>query len=144
MQRSPSIDATQGRSCPITRHWLQKVADILEADFVDEAIFESNNGARGFMRNVERKLSDRGVRRCVLRDQPQSKNKEARILASSAWVSKHVFMQANWETRFPQFYKQLFAYQKGKNDNDDAPDVRAAIYERVANPSKSIFRVRTA
>ena len=34
--------------------------------------------------------------------------------------------------------------KKGRNKHDDAPDVLAAIYERVANPSKSTFRVRTA
>jgi predicted phage terminase large subunit-like protein len=81
----------------------------------------------------------------VLRDEPQSKNKEARILASSAWVNRHVFMPHNWKHKYPEFYRQLTSYQKkGRNRNDDAPDVLAAIYERVANPSKSTFRVRTA
>jgi hypothetical protein len=31
-----------------------QVADMLDADGVDEAIFESNNGGRGYKRNVER------------------------------------------------------------------------------------------
>lgn len=119
------------------------VANMLQADEVDEAEFESNNGGRGFARNVERILKDRGVRRCVIRDKPQTANKEARILSSSAWVNHHVFMPPNWKSKYPEFYKQLMAYQKkGKNAHDDAPDVLAAIYERVANPSRNESSIR--
>ena len=64
---------------------------------------------------------------------------------ASSWVNHHVFMPPNWKHKYPEFYKQLRSYQKkGKNKNDDAPDVLAAIYERVANPARSKFRVRTA
>lgn len=118
------------------------VADMLIADEVDEAEFESNNGGRGFARNIERILTERGVRRTVIRDTPQTANKEARILSSSAWVQKHVFMPLNWKHKWPEFYHQLMSYQKkGKNAHDDAPDVLAAIYDRVANPSKKVSRV---
>jgi predicted phage terminase large subunit-like protein len=96
-------------------------------------------------RNIERLLLELGNRRCVITSVPQTQNKESRILASSAWVNRHVFMPHNWKHKYPEFYKQLMSYQKkGRNRNDDAPDVLAAIYERVANPSKSTFRVRTA
>jgi predicted phage terminase large subunit-like protein len=121
------------------------VADLLVDDEVDEAVFESNKGGRGFGRNVERLLKERSSRRCVIRDQPQTANNEARILASSAWVAKHVFMPPNWKHKYPEFYRQLANHQrKGRNAHDDAPDVLAAIYERVANPKKSTFRVRHA
>lgn len=111
------------------------VADMFDADEVEEAVIESNNGGRGFARNVERLLRERDNRRCIVTWVPQNKNKEARILASSAWVSKHIFMPHNWNHKWPEFYKQLMGYQKkGKNAHDDAPDVLAAIYERVANP----------
>jgi len=121
-----------------------KVAEMLDVDGVHEAIFESNNGGTGYKRNVERLLKERGAGRIVLRDEPQTSNKEARILASSAWCNAHIFMPPNWKRRWPEFYRQLFKYQKkGKNKHDDAPDVLAAIYERVANPSSG-FRVRTA
>nr|WP_200841577.1 phage terminase large subunit [Dietzia maris] len=122
------------------------VADMLDSDQVDEATFESNNGGRGFSRNVERLLKERGNRRCVVKAVAQTANKEARILTSSAWVNKHVFMPRGWKQKYPEFYKQLMAYQKkGRNKHDDAPDVLAAIYERVANPDKKKeFRVRSA
>lgn len=121
------------------------VADMLHIDGVNEAVFESNNGGRGFSRNVERLLKDAGNRKCVVKAVPQTANKEARILTSSSWVSRHVFMPRGWKQKYPEFYKQLMAYQKkGKNKHDDAPDVLAAIYERIANPTKKEFRVRTA
>jgi len=121
------------------------VAEMLDVDEVDEAEFESNNGGRGYARNVEGLLKERSSRRCVIKDTPQTANKEARILASSSWVNKRVYFPRNWKQRWPEFYRQLMAYQKkGRNKHDDDPDVLAGIYERVANPKKSGFRVRRA
>lgn len=115
------------------------VADMLHHDEVDEAMVESNNGGRGFARNLERLLLERhSTNRCVIQWKAQTKNKEARILASSAWVNKHVHFPDGWKQRWPEFYKQISKYQrKGKNAHDDAPDVMAAIYESVANPASA-------
>lgn len=122
------------------------VAAMLDADEVDEAIIESNNGGRGFARNIERLLKEvHSNARCIVKWEAQTSNKEARILASSAWVNRHIVMPFNWKHRFPEFYRQLMGYQKkAKNKHDDAPDVLAAIYDRVANPSQYVFRVRSA
>lgn len=73
-------------------------ADTLQADEVDEAEFESNNDGRGFARNVARILKERGTNRTVIRDKGQPANKEARILSSSAWVNRHVFMPHDLKT----------------------------------------------
>ena len=79
-----------------------------------------------------------GNHRTQVADQAQTKNKESRILASSAWVQNHIYMPLNWRTRYPEFYKQVMSYQrKGKNAHDDAVDVLAAIYEAVANTPKA-------
>ena len=110
------------------------VARMLDEDDVTEADIESNNGGRGFGRNVERELKQIGNKKCVINEINQTSNKEARILSSSAWVRKNVFMPVGWESMYPDFATQLLSYQrKGKNDHDDAPDVLAGIYERVAN-----------
>lgn len=113
-----------------------QVARMLHDDGVDEATVESNNGGRGFGRNLERILKEElGNRKCVIITKAQTSNKEARILASSAWVVRHVFMPHNWKRRWPQFHKQLTGYQKkGKNAHDDAPDVLAGIYEAATSP----------
>lgn len=112
------------------------VAAMLHDDEVHEAVIESNNGGRGFSRNIDRILKSvhQNVK-CIISSVTQTKNKEARILTSSSWVAKHVWMPHNWKYRWPEFHKQLMSYQrKGKNAHDDAPDVLAAIYEAVANP----------
>jgi len=109
------------------------VAQMLFEDQVDEATIESNNGGRGFSRNIEKILQETySSNKCVVVAKAQSANKEARILSSSAWVSKHVFMPAGWKYKYPEFYKQVMSYQrKGKNLHDDAVDVLAGIYESV-------------
>lgn len=111
-----------------------KVANMLDEDDVTEATIESNNGGRGFARNIERLLKELGNSKCVVNDKNQNSNKEARILSSSAWLQRHLYMPKNWISKHPAFAKQLLSYQrKGKNPHDDAPDVLAGIYEKVAN-----------
>lgn len=111
------------------------VAHLLFSGNVNIAKIESNNGGRGFARNVERIIREKfGSNKTVIESIPQTKNKESRILASSAWVQNHIYMPPGWKTRYPEFYKQIMGYQKkGKNAHDDAPDVLASIYENIDN-----------
>lgn len=113
-------------------------AEMLSRSNTNKAVIESNNGGRGFARNVERILRENyGSNRTVIKPVSQSKNKESRILASSAWVQNHVYMPPNWKTRWPEFYKQVMEYQrKGKNAHDDAVDVLAAIFEDITGKRK--------
>lgn len=112
-----------------------EVAKLLHEHNVNLADFESNNGGRGFSRNVGRYLKEElGNLKCVITATNQSSNKEARILSSSAWVQYNVLFMPNWSSLHKSFRKQLMSYQrKGKNAHDDAADVLAGIYERVAN-----------
>lgn len=118
-----------------------KVAAMLDSDNVHEAVIESNNGGRGFARNIKRLLeTNHGNIRCSVIDKPQTGNKEARIISSSAWVQEHIFMPINWKHKYPEFYNQLMSYQKkGRNKHDDAPDVLAGIYEDVTSRKKVEF-----
>lgn len=111
------------------------VAELLHSGEISTAFIESNNGGRGFARNVERILeNDFRNRKVQIEAVPQTKNKESRILASSAWVSKNVFFPPNWKQKFPEFARQVLNYQKkGKNAHDDAPDVLASIYEYMTS-----------
>lgn len=110
-----------------------KVAELLFSGNVNNAVIESNNGGRGFARNVERLLKEtHETNRTIVTSQTQTKNKESRILASSSWVQNHVYMPLNWRTKYPEFYRQVMSYQrKGKNAHDDSVDVLAAIYESI-------------
>ncbi|MFV0497478.1 MAG: phage terminase large subunit [Candidatus Fimivivens sp.] len=115
------------------------VADMLDTDAVNVADIESNNGGRGFARNVTDRLRKKGNRRCVVKWFHQSQNKKSRILTNATWVMEHVYFPANWRDRWPEFYKAMISYQKsGKNAHDDAPDAVTGIAEHFVKPQKRI------
>ena len=108
------------------------VADMLIRNNINVATIESNNGGRGFGRNIDRLMKDSGYMKCVISDKVQLGNKDSRIISSSAWVSKNIIMPIGWMSKWPGFTTQLLTYQrKGKNEHDDAPDVLSGIYELV-------------
>lgn len=118
----------------------QQVADLLFNGNVAEAYIESNNGGRGFARNVGSIIFTKySSNRIIIRPIPQTHNKESRILSSSAWVQNHVFMPPNWQKRWPEFYRQVMSYQrKGRNAHDDAVDVLAAIFEAITTTRRPV------
>lgn len=110
------------------------VAKMINAGEITEAEFESNNGGKGYARNVERELHKLNNFRTVVSWTPQTSNKEARILASSAWNARNVYMPPNWTSKYPDFAAEVLGYiAGGKNTHDDGVDVLATIYEKAAN-----------
>lgn len=108
------------------------VASMLIRNNINIATIESNNGGRGFGRNIDRLMKDSGYTKCVINDKTQLGNKDSRIISSSAWVAKNVIMPIGWISKWPGFATQLLTYQrKGKNEHDDAPDVLSGIYESI-------------
>ena len=105
-------------------------AEMLTRNNVGCAIIESNNGGRGFARNVERECKERGNRHTVIKWFHQSKNKVARILSNSTSVMNNIYFPVNWEDRWPDFAMAMKKYQReGKNEHDDAPDCITGVYE---------------
>ena len=105
-------------------------AEMLTRHNVGCAIIESNNGGRGFARNVERECIERGNSHTVIKWFHQSQNKAARILSNSASVINNVLMPINWRDRWPEFATAIMSYQRdGKNAHDDAPDALTGVYE---------------
>ena len=109
------------------------VAKMLYEDKVNIADIESNNGGRGFARQVERILHEKyRTNRVQINWFHQSKNKKARILSNSTWVMNHIYFPVNWKDRFPEYYEAMTKYQKeGKNLHDDAPDATTGIAEKI-------------
>jgi predicted phage terminase large subunit-like protein len=94
------------------------------------AIIESNNGGRGFARNVDRECKALKNNHTNIKWFHQSKNKIARILSNSTSVMNNVYFPVNWEDRFPDFALAIKKYQReGKNAHDDAPDALTGVYE---------------
>lgn len=124
----------------------EQVAGLLFNGNVSTAKIESNNGGRGFARNVDRCLKEKyGSNRVFIETAYQSKNKESRILTSSAWVQHHVYMPPNWAKKYPDFYRNVMEYQReGRNAHDDGVDVLAAIYEAItAVPKPTVINKYT-
>lgn len=100
---------------------------------VNDSDIESNNGGRGFARNVERIMWDEyKTNKTVINPFTQSKNKISRILSNSTWVMNHIYFPEDWKNRFPDYYDAMTKYQKeGKNKHDDAPDATTGIAEKM-------------
>lgn len=105
-------------------------AEMLTRNNVGCAIIESNNGGRGFARNVERECKQLGNKHTNIKWFHQSKNKIARILSNSTSVMNNIYFPVNWQDRWADFAKDINKYQKeGKNAHDDAPDALTGVYE---------------
>lgn len=105
-------------------------AQMLTNNNVGNALIESNNGGRGFSRNVIRELKALGNTHTKIQWFFQSKNKTSRILSNSTGVMQNVLFPVNWEDRWPDFAEAIRKYQKeGKNAHDDAPDALTGVYE---------------
>lgn len=112
------------------------VADMLYRNAVNIADIESNNGGRGFARQVIQHLRDtHGSNYTKVVPFHQSKNKQARILSNATWVMDHIYFPINWADRWPEFYKAVTRYQReGKNEHDDAADALTGVAEKLTAP----------
>jgi len=91
---------------------------------------ESNNGGRGFARNVERNVKEGNII-CTVDWFHQSQNKQARIFNESANVQNFIRYPEGWQSKWPEFSDAIRRYtSKGKNKHDDAPDVLTGIIEK--------------
>lgn len=101
---------------------------------VNVARIESNNGGRGFARNVKRILEQEfGSNFTTIKWFTQSSNKDARIYSNSSWVMQHIYYPEDWKNRWPEYYNAMNKYQReGKNKHDDGPDATTGIAENCA------------
>jgi predicted phage terminase large subunit-like protein len=113
----------------------EATAKFLMNSKVRTAKIESNNGGRGFARNVKRILWDKyKVNKISIHWFHQSKNKKARILSESAFVQEHIYFPVNWKDRWPAFHKSMITFLKeGKKQPDDAQDCITGVAENIGN-----------
>lgn len=100
-------------------------------------MIESNNGGRGFSRNVKKILQSeykekaKGIR---INWFHQSENKDARINSESNTVMKYIIMPHDWDKRWPEYSKQMKKYSReGKNPFDDCADMTTGLAEKINN-----------
>ena len=113
-----------------------KQSEMLTLNQTADCMIESNNGGRGFARNVKRILRTRFRNfRCVVRSFTQTQNKKTRIYSNSAQVQNDILFPENWNKKWPKFYSAIMSYRKDnkkKNQHDDAPDCLTGVYEMHA------------
>jgi predicted phage terminase large subunit-like protein len=109
-----------------------ELAKRLNTYMVQRAIIESNNGGRGFARNVERLLWDNHKNRvCKVEWYHQSENKISRILSNATNVMNNVFWPVGWKQKYKEAYDSMNSYQRqGKNKHDDLQDTATVLIEK--------------
>lgn len=117
-----------------------ETARMLTRNAVSSCIVESNNGGRGFRRNVEKNCRELGNHQTQFEDFTQSANKQVRIFTHSAEVNNLVFMPKGWDYKFRDFYQAITSYRKeGRNAHDDAPDALTGLVEHKDSRQTSRF-----
>lgn len=115
-------------------------AAMLHRNQTVDCLIESNNGGRGFQRNVKRILrSDMRNFKCAVRTFTQTNNKKSRIFTNSAQVQNDILFPEGWEKKWPKFHQALMSYRKDnkrKNQHDDAPDCLTGVYEMHSSKSR--------
>lgn len=110
-----------------------KQANMLARNQTADCLIESNNGGRGYSRNVKKILrADLHNFRCVVRTFTQSENKKTRIYTASAQVQNDILFPDGWDRKWPKFYQALMSYRKDnkrRGQHDDAPDCLTGVWE---------------
>lgn len=120
-----------------------ELARRLQVNGVREALIESNNGGRGFARNVIRHLKELKYLKCSVTWFHQSKNKRTRIITNASNVMEQIIMPNDWEKRWPEFAQHVKKYQrKGKNDHDDGEDALTGFVEMINGDVKGRKKAR--
>lgn len=108
-----------------------KTAEMLTRDNIQVAVVESNNGGRGFARNVEKELRNMGNNLTTVKWFHQNANKNVRIFSRSNEVQNLTFFPEGWAKLWPEFYRAITNYMKtGTNAHDDAPDALTGTVEK--------------
>lgn len=102
---------------------------------VNSALIESNNGGRGFARNVQRILKEKYKSNMTSIEWfHQTENKMARIITNSSFVINHIYFPEGWNYKFPEFFTAITTFKKeGKNKNDDGPDALSGVGEMISD-----------
>ena len=108
-----------------------EVSRMMLQDNTQVANIESNNGGRGFARNVERMMREAGNGETVVNWFHQSANKETRILTRANEVQNLTYFPEGWRNRWPKFAAALDGHRRvGRNAHDDAADALTGTIEK--------------
>jgi predicted phage terminase large subunit-like protein len=106
----------------------------------DKAFVESNNGGKGFSRNVESLMRESGNTHTQVEWFHQGENKMARILSASTNVTNCIIWPKGWQDIWPQVYHDLTnASRTRKMVHDDLEDGLSGVVEKIISPEKTFI-----
>lgn len=102
------------------------VPRLINANGVQKAWIESNNGGSQFEKTVKKKV------RALTVPFYQGENKEARIVTNAPFVNQHIIMPFGWGSRYEKFHDHItqFLRKFDANEHDDDADGLTGIYEK--------------
>lgn len=102
------------------------VPRLINANGVQRAWIESNNGGSQFEKTVKKKV------RALTVPFYQGANKESRIVTNAPFVNQSIIMPFGWENRYKKFYEHITAFLRkfDANAHDDDADGLTGIYEK--------------
>lgn len=121
----------------------QELARRLTEFHVGKVYIESNNGGRGFARNIVRIL-DEVIRNyyTVVKWFTQTRNKNSRILTTATWVMEHIYYPVNWKDKWSEYFETMNTYQReGHNEHDDAQDCTTGVAEYCSKNKGGVVTV---
>ena len=111
-----------------------ELAKKFKTNKVNVAYIESNNGGRGFGRNVQRITQQLGNNLTKFIMFTQTKNKNARILTGATGVMQNIYFPRDWKIKWRELATDLIRYNRtGKNAHDDCADALTGCYEKSLN-----------
>lgn len=102
------------------------VPRLINANVVQKAWIESNNGGAQFEKAVKKKI------RALTVPFYQGQNKESRIVTNAPFVNQQIIMPFGWENRYKKFYEHISGFLRkfDANAHDDDADGLTGIYEK--------------
>ena len=102
------------------------VPRMINANGVQKAWIESNNGGAQFEKTVKKKI------RALTVPFYQGQNKESRVVTNAPFVNQHIVMPFGWESRYKKFHDHITAFLRkfDANQHDDDADGLTGIYEK--------------
>ena len=109
------------------------VPRLINANGVQKAWVESNNGGSQFEKTISKKV------RALTMPFYQSANKESRIVSNAPLVNQSLIFPFGWETRWPKAYEHLTGFLRNfpANRHDDIEDCATGVLEKEILPGNA-------
>lgn len=109
----------------------KEVAKRIKEFNIDFCRIESNNGGRGFGRNVKRIYEEEMKEKsCMFKFFTQNKNKQSRLYTYRHDVQTILYYPRDWSILYPDYFKEMVEMKsQAQNPHDDAADATTGIIE---------------